>query len=410
MRPPDPDPDPRPDPMLAGPRAHGGPTRPWGSIPRPRLALLLLGGLGLVLGTYTGLARAGAGHSLVAADLHGIVMVFGFLGTVIALERAIALGSPWAYGAPLASGLAVLVLPVARPLGAALILVAGGLLVLAYVALLRRGRLDGHLLVMAAGGLAWIAAVMLWTSGSGPIRITPLLAVFLVLTVVGERLELSRLTLPAPASRRRFLAAIGLFVLGASLAPWFRPTGLVLGGLGLIGQVAWLLRYDLARRTIRRPGLPRFAATCMLSAYGWLGVGGLLWIAIGLGARGPLLHDAMVHAVFLGFVIAMVMGHAPIIIPAVLRTSYRFDRWVYPPLVLLHVSVALRIAADLTGSFPLRGVALHGNIAALLLFLVITIRAVRRGRGDSLAGLTLPAPTVTRRPVPSGNGADPRDA
>jgi hypothetical protein len=383
-------------------------ARPWGRIPRPRLAMLLLGGLGLVLGTYTGLARGGSGHSLVAADLHGIVMVLGFLGTVITLERAIALAARWGYVAPLASGLAVLVLPLARPVGSALLLLAGIVLLATYAALLRRRHLDEHLLVMTVGGCAWVAAVVLWVLGYGPVRITPLLTVFLVLTVVGERLELSRLTLPAPARRRRFLVAVALFVLGASLAPWMRATGLVLGGLGLLGQVTWLLRYDLARRTIRRPGLPRFAATCMLTAYGWLGVSGLFWIAIGLGARGPLLHDAMVHALFLGFVLSMVMGHAPIIIPAVLRTSYRYDRWVYPPLLLLHVSVALRIGADLAGSFPLREVALHGNIAALLWFVVVTIRAVRGGRGDTLAGLTPPAPLTSQSPTPAGLGTDHR--
>lgn len=362
--------------------AQGG-TRPPGSGGRPgppryRLVLLLGGGLGLVLGMYTGLARAGVSHRFVAADLHGLLMVLGFLGTLIALERAVALGRVWGYLGPGLSGAAVVTLPLSRTLGGLLLGAAGMVVLATYVVFFQRGGRDLHLVIMATGALAWVAAVAVWFTGAGPIRITPLLAAFLVLTIVGERLELSRLTLPSSSSRRRFLLAVGTFVAGAAIAPFWRSAGLMLGGIGLLGQVAWLGRYDVARRTIRRPGLPRFAAICMLAGYAWLGVSGVLWIAMGLGATGPLLHDALVHALFLGFVVSMVMGHAPIIVPAVLRMPLRFVGHAYLPLVLLHVSVALRIAADLAGSAWWRQIALHGNVAALMLFVVLTVITVRR--------------------------------
>ncbi|MEX2549352.1 MAG: hypothetical protein WD638_03920 [Nitriliruptoraceae bacterium] len=371
---------------------------PWGRIPGGRLALLLLAGTGLVLGTVTGLARAGIGDGLGTAGVHGVVMTLGFLGTVIALERAIALGTRWGYLGPLLSGLAVLLLPVAPVVGGVSLVLAGVVVVATYAALLHRGHLDIHLVVMGVGGLAWVAAAVAWLGGIGPIRITPLLAAYLVLTIVGERLELSRLTLPSAASRRRFLAMVAVFVLGAAVAPWWRSGGLILGGIGLVAQVGWLARHDLARRTIHRPGIPRFAAICLLSAYAWMAVSGALWVAIGLGATGALLHDAMVHALFLGFVLSMVMGHAPIIVPAILRTSLRFSRLAYAPLVLLHGSVVVRIAADLAGSLPWREVALYGNITALVLFLVVTVRAVRRGRGDLTAGHLPPEPHATASP------------
>jgi len=365
-------------------------TRPAArpTVPRHRLALLMLGGLGLILGTYTGLARAGIEHRFVAADLHGVIMVLGFLGTLIALERAVALGRPWGYLGPALSGGSVLVLVVSRPVGSVLLLAAGVVVSLTYVALLRRGHLDIHLVIMLLGALAWVGAAALWLAGAGPVHITPLLAGFLVLTIIGERLELSRLTLPSWASRRRFLVLVGIFVLGIAMARWWRHAGLLLGGIGLLGQVAWLLRYDIARRTIHRPGLPRFAAICLLGAYGWLAVSGALWVAMGLGVRGPLLHDALVHALFLGFVLSMVMGHAPIILPAVLRIPLVFLPIAYLPLALLHVSVAVRITADLAGSFWWRELALHGNVAALFAFVVLSVVAARRGRRQ---GSWLPA-------------------
>jgi hypothetical protein len=307
-------------------------------------------------------------------------MVLGFLGTLIALERAVALGQRWGYFGPILSGAAVLTLPFHRPTGGILLAAAGSLVLATYVALFRRGGRDLHLGIMATGAGAWVAAALLWLSGAGPIRIAPLLAAFLVLTIVGERLELSRLSLPSVRSRRRFVGAVVIFVAGVATASFWRSPGLLIGGLGLLAQVAWLARYDIARRTIRRPGLPRFAAVCMLSGYVWMGVSGVLWISVGLGATGVLLHDALVHSLFLGFVLSMVMGHAPIIVPAVLRMPLRFLRIAYVPLVLLHLSVTMRIAADLIGSLRWREVALHGNVAALVLFIVTILVAVRGAR------------------------------
>ena len=88
---------------------------------------------------------------------------------------------------------------------------------------------------------------------------------------------------------------------------WPRPSGFA--------------RNDLARITIHRAGLPRFAAACTLLGHGWLGVSGALWIALGFRVGPPLLYDAALHSSFLGFAISMVMGHTAIILPAVLRVG-----------------------------------------------------------------------------------------
>ena len=76
--------------------------------PRWRVSLLVLGFASLAFGVAGGLVRLGASIPAPAGAiaLHGALMVSGFLGTVIALERAVALGRLWAYAAPLASGLA----------------------------------------------------------------------------------------------------------------------------------------------------------------------------------------------------------------------------------------------------------------------------------------------------------------
>ena len=48
-------------------------------------------------------------------EVHGQLMLIGFLGTVIALERAVALRRPWGFTAPLATGLGSLLLLTALP-------------------------------------------------------------------------------------------------------------------------------------------------------------------------------------------------------------------------------------------------------------------------------------------------------
>ena len=77
--------------------------------------------------------------------------------------------------------------------------------------------------------------------------------------------------------------------------------------------------------TVRGTGITRYMAVALLTGYAWLAVAGVLWLDIGqmsftdLGrAAHGTAYDAMLHAVFLGFVISMIFAHAPVIVPAVL--------------------------------------------------------------------------------------------
>lgn len=62
---------------------------------RARFPLMALGMLALLAGVWAGLLRLGWGLPLLRHTLptaHGPLMVPGFLGTLISLERAVALG------------------------------------------------------------------------------------------------------------------------------------------------------------------------------------------------------------------------------------------------------------------------------------------------------------------------------
>ncbi|HZQ62027.1 MAG TPA: hypothetical protein VFC24_11800, partial [Casimicrobiaceae bacterium] len=81
--------------------------------PRLRLPLLAAGFVALVMGVGAGLARLGWTMPAMAVDLaawHGPLLLCGFFGVVIALERAVAIGRLWAYAAPLIAGIGTVAL------------------------------------------------------------------------------------------------------------------------------------------------------------------------------------------------------------------------------------------------------------------------------------------------------------
>ena len=347
-----------------------------------RLPLLLLGILALLAGIWAGLLRMGWGWpswSAALAAAHGPLMVSAFLGTVIGLERAIALNRRAAYLAPLLTGLGGLLLlsGVSFVWGGRLLLVGSVGLVVLFGLIVRR-HAAVYTVTMAAGAVAWLVGSALWVGGRPIFAVVPWWVAFLVLTIAGERLELSRVLRPTPRIIGLFTAAAGVFLGGVLLSVWAYDAGVRLAGLGLVLLAAWLLRYDLARRNVRLSGLTRFIAVCLFGGYVWLAAGGLLWLVYGGVMAGPI-YDAVLHAVFLGFVFAMIFGHAPLIFPSVLGRPMAYLPVFYGPLIVLHLSLLVRTAGDLFNVVPLRqwGGLLNG--VALMLFLGLTALGLARG-------------------------------
>ena len=348
-----------------------------------RLPLLALALLALLAAVWAGLLRLGWAWpswqpALTAA--HGPLMVSAFLGTVIGLERAIALGYRVAYLAPALSALGGLVLVAGLPWvwGTRLLLLGSAGLVILFIIIVRRHPAI-YTATMALGAVAWLIGNALQTLGQPIYAVVPWWVAFLVLTIAGERLELSRVLRLSRPVIRLFAVAAGVFLTGVIASVWVYDIGVRLGGLGLLALAAWLLRYDLARRNIRQRDLTRFIAVCLFSGYLWLGAGGLLWLVYGGVMTGPI-YDAILHSIFLGFVFAIIFGHAPLIFPSVLGRPMAYLSWFYAPLVVLHMSLLLRVAGDLAGLPAARqwGGLLNG--VALLLFLGLTAAALILGR------------------------------
>jgi hypothetical protein len=336
------------------------------------VAFCLLGGLG------SGLARLGWDVGSPSRDwmlIHGPLMICGFLGTLICMERAVALSSHyrWSILVPAINALGAAMLLIMRDAWMAkFLLLMGSLGLVGLFVLMIRRHPSLDVAIMAAGALCLLAGNRLWLAGEPVYQVVHLWAAFLILTIVGERLELSRIRRLSHTGERLLLLSTGIYLIGVILTIVNLDAGIRVLGIGAILMAGWLLRYDITRRTIRQTGLPRYIAACMLMGYVWLSFGGIIALWKGAVYAGPD-YAVILHAFLLGFVFSMIFGHAPIIIPALTGLQIRYTPAFYGHWVLLHVTLAYRMYGNFAGDFTARQYAGLLNVTAVLLFLGVMV-------------------------------------
>jgi hypothetical protein len=335
-------------------------------------ALIVLVALSLLGGILGGLLRAGVGAGLGsdaawlarAALSHAALMVCGFLGTVIGIERAVAVKRHAAFLAPLASGLAGLALLLGHDAAAAWLAVAAALVFTGVNVLVVQRQRAAHTVLLLLAALAWLAGNVLYAGMADSAAVLPWWFAFLVMTIAAERLEMTRLMRHRPGADRSLYAVLALMLVGAGACSTAPAIGGVLYGASLSLLALWLAAFDIARRTVRTHGLSRYMAICLLGGYAWLAVAGVAWSATSLGWPA---RDVALHALGLGFILSMVMGHAPVILPALARVKLEFGNAFYLPLALLHGSLLLRLSAGAEAwAWRTAGVAL--NAVAIAVF------------------------------------------
>jgi hypothetical protein len=350
---------------------------------RLRFPLMSVALLALLAAMWAGLLRLGWQLPALTPGLaseHGPLMVAGFLGTLISLERAVALGRAWTYAPPILAALGVLSFLAGLPAAISIsLMVLSSLGLIAVFVLIVRRQPALYNYVMLVGAVTWLAGNSLELVRQPVYAIVYWWAGFLGLTIVGERLELSRLRRLSQWDQALFLGALTLFLAGILLTASVPAPGVQITGLGMLALALWLFRYDIARRTVRQKGLTRYVAVCMLSGFAWLGFSGVLAVAFGPVPAGPH-YDAVLHTLFIGFVLGMIFGHAPIIVPAVLKVPMTYGASFYAPLILLQLSLLLRVGGDLFGWPVVRQWGGLLNVLAVLLFMSVAARGVLAAR------------------------------
>ena len=385
------------------------PPFPW-----PRMILLMGAALALLVGLDAALVRLGALAPVSSTDLgaiHGILMVYGFLGTAICLERAVALNSRWAYLSPATSalaGIAAIVISQSRavanfiatlPLPAYLSRILPGYqsqrmlpavlwtlsmitLIMIYRHVWRKRQASYAVLIQLVASCVGLCGILLWMRGLEVALIMPWWLFFLVLTIIGERLELARLAFNE-ATEKRVLVWVGALVISLALTLIVPLLAYPLLGISLAALAIDMGYHDVALKTIRIPGIPRLSAVAMLAGYGWTMLPAALWITTPPTFSGYG-YDAIVHALTVGFAVSMVIAHAPVIIPSVIRREVPYHLAMWVPLILFHLSLLIRfLSGAREAALPWRFGGTLG-VCAFLLFVVttasVTIANTRRER------------------------------
>ncbi len=336
-----------------------------------RLLRLLVAGLALsmmagLLGGWTRLGQPLPGLEFFRIH-HGALLAGVLFPTLISLERSVAIARPWAWAVPVAGvvSLALMALGGASAVPGMVLLALGLGLQQFWIA--RRLHFDQGGLLALLAVLPLVLADVRWGQGLAAALCAPMWASFLVLLIASERLEFS-------------------FHRGHSSALWVCLVVLLVGllclhwqlvGLAWLGLSLWLARRDLARLNAWRGGMAAYTARCVLLGYCWLAFSGVQLVLFGLPFTSGLHFDRVLHGVFVGFVLTMVVAHGPMVFPAILKTPIRFSGWFYLPLALLQGSLVVRcVGATALGA--------TGNVLAMLVFGVTMASHYRPGHNPWL--------------------------
>lgn len=323
-------------------------------------------------------ATAVAGH-------HGGLMVNGFLASLIFLERAVTFRNKL-----------VLLLPFLNALGSVLAiagLASAGLILQAACAMgfmtmcawfIYRYKEFYYYIFFAGAFCLFAGNLVLYQTQLYPAA-TIWWMQFLLFTIVAERLELTRF-LPPDRRRQALLVIILSCVLLTAFIP-YHAEGNIAFAIAVAATAAWLLKYDMAFRSVKTPGQHRYSALLLITGYAWLLVTAVVLFTEKSFVFG---YDALLHSFFIGFVFAMIFSHAPVIFPAVARMSIKIYRPIlYLWFVLLQLSLVWRVVADLGGWTNQRRLAGFINGTSILLFFIsiaaIVAIELRKKRKRSVA-------------------------
>lgn len=301
--------------------------------------------LGLLVGTVGGWIRLGyvALPIASAAMSHGLLMVGGFMGTLICLERCMVMKNKAWLIAPFLGLVATgLFISGREELGMYFLTVESvGLFLVMYIQTLKYKLTE--LVVMCVGSICWlIGNILVIKTGFVPVATTWWIG-FVLLTIVGERLEFGKF-LPNPRWSKALLYTILTMFFVGLIVP-FHEGGNWIMGMCAITMGLWLLRFDMARISVLKEGYHRYIGLGLIIGYVWLVMFGLVLCLL---ASHPYFYDLFLHTFFLGFAFSMIWAHAPIILPTVFKRSKTvFHSLLWPFWTLFQISLIGRMMSGL---------------------------------------------------------------
>lgn len=309
-----------------------------------RIPFMLFAFANLLTGMLAGLIRMGWEFPVSGMAVHhGAIMVGGFLGTLILLEKVIPLKKKLLFAFPIINALSLLmVVPGLYSLGLLFLIIGSIGLLLVFILYFRRQPNDLSMMIMIIGACCQIIGhTMLIVKQFYPLAF-PWWMGFILFIIVGERLELSKF-LPVTRQNKNVLVGfVLLFLIGICLP--FHGMGKYLTGSALVSVAVWLLRYDIISIALKKDGLTRFSGFALLAGCMALLATGIFLIFL---PDLPFAYDVIVHSFFLGFAFSMIFAHGPFILPGVLGINVKpYHPLLYLPLITMLISLVLRVLTD----------------------------------------------------------------
>lgn len=298
----------------------------------------------LLIGMTAGLIRIGWSFPMNSVAIHhGAIMVGGFLGTLILLEKVLPLKKKILLALPVVNGLSiVMIIPEFYHVGQILLLTGAVSLLVVFILYFRKQPGDLSIMFMIAGACCQIIGhVLLITNQFYPLAF-PWWMGFILFVIVGERVELSKFLPVTPRNKYLLVLFLVVFLIGIVLP--FHGPGKYFSGISLISIALWLLRHDVISIAIKKQGLTRFSATALMTGCLLLLLTGVFLISL---PDLPFAYDAIVHTFFLGFGFSMIFAHGPIILPGVLGLNVKpYHSLLYIPFAAMILSLILRLLGD----------------------------------------------------------------
>ncbi|MDW7978679.1 MAG: hypothetical protein RMH74_07740 [Candidatus Caldarchaeum sp.] len=331
-------------------------------VARPQASLLLPPAfVCLMLGLVGGLSRMGLVQPPLQqiAQNHGPLMVVGFLAALIAAERALTLNNVLMAVASTHFSLGGLLLMFPLEILNAVLWLGGGIAFLLWsVWTVVKFRKNFSTVFFVAAGFLLLAGNIFFILNYPTTYYVFAWTIFFTSFIVGERMDMLKITKASKASYLSAATSIPMAFMGlASMNKYFFSALFIL----LLLSVA---RHDVALRFIKRGGFSRYLSLGLFTAYLWLAVSAVLWL---LSSS----TDVMLHSVFLGFVGTMVFAHAPIILPALLKTRHFYSPLLYIPFTLLQLSTAIRLVSAQTLQIGLWSLSGALTVVSVVVFIAL---------------------------------------
>ena len=324
----------------------------------------------LLAAIWSGWIRIGVSLpvSSVAAH-HGSLMINGFLASLIFLERAVTFKSRLALLLPALNTLSIILQVLRVPYAEYIYLLCDTAFIVMCIYFINKYK-ELYYYVFLTGAFCLLAGnIVLYKTQMYPVAVVWWME-FLLFSIVAERLELTRF-LPTNKTKVLLLVASLVAVFISGFIPFHQYGGLVFA-ISLVTTAIWLLKYDMAFKSIKAKGQHKYSGLLLIVGYCWIIITSVLltmWEDILFG------YDALIHSFFIGFVFSMIFSHAPIILPAVSGLSVKIYRPVlYLWFILLQFSLIARMLGNVCEISFLRKIGgIVNGIVMILFFVTIAI-------------------------------------